>query len=233
MARLAIDTATASLSIAVGESGKVLAEAELQLGRHHSVHLLPWLEQVLASCGKTVSDLEMVAVGVGPGSYTGVRVGVTVAKTLGWTLGIPVAPVSTLAGLAGRGRFFQGVVVPMVDARRERVYAALFTGGTGARETPDRVWPLADLATWAAADGRAVLALGDGAARYEPLLRERLGDRLTVAPPDRFGVRAADLLNVLDAGGETGVLSGNAVHGIVPQYLQMAEAEATWRARRP
>ncbi|MCL6575274.1 tRNA (adenosine(37)-N6)-threonylcarbamoyltransferase complex dimerization subunit type 1 TsaB [Kyrpidia sp.] len=235
MVRLAIDTATAALSMAVEESGSILAEAVLQLGRDHSVHVLPWLERVLAGAGKGPADLNRVVVGVGPGSYTGVRVGVTVAKTLGWALGIPVVPVSTLSGLAGRGRFFDGVVVPMVDARRDRVYAAWFSGGREGgvvRESPDQVWPVAELAERLAEDGRRVLALGDGGMRYASIWRERLGGRLRLASPDQFGVRAADLLAADEAAGDQGSLLGHAVHGLVPQYLQLAEAEARWRDRQ-
>ncbi|MBX6396019.1 MAG: tRNA (adenosine(37)-N6)-threonylcarbamoyltransferase complex dimerization subunit type 1 TsaB, partial [Alicyclobacillaceae bacterium] len=170
MVQLAMDTATAALSVAVGEEKRILGEAALQLGKHHSAHILPQVEQLLAACDRGPEDLEAVVVGVGPGSYTGVRVGVTVAKTLAWTCGIPVVPVSTLVGLAGHGRDFQGVVVPMLDARRQRVYAGVFAGGSPPRrETPDRLWTVQELVEYLAGDGRPVLALGDGAVRYREM----------------------------------------------------------------
>ncbi|MDI3328853.1 MAG: tRNA (adenosine(37)-N6)-threonylcarbamoyltransferase complex dimerization subunit type 1 TsaB [Alicyclobacillaceae bacterium] len=249
MAVLALDTATADLSVAVGEGGRLLAEVVLQLEKHHSAHVLHWIERLLAACGKGPGDIHTVVVGVGPGSYTGVRVGVTVAKTLAWARNLPVVSVSTLAGLAGYGRYFPGVVVPMIDARRQRVYAAIFAGGGGLRrEGADRVWGIPDLLDVLAEDGRPVLALGDGAVRYRDLLEDRLGERLAVGRPDVVRMRAAHLLTwfwdaVLsrdsrEESGEdvgktedVGVLEGQAVHGLVPQYLQPAEAEVKWQTR--
>lgn len=87
---------------------------------------MPAIDELLKECGLKPSDLTQIAVAKGPGSYTGVRIGVTIAKTLAWSLNIPVKTVSSLEVLAANGRFFQGLICPLFDARRGQVYTGLY-----------------------------------------------------------------------------------------------------------
>ncbi|WP_405080506.1 tRNA (adenosine(37)-N6)-threonylcarbamoyltransferase complex dimerization subunit type 1 TsaB [Paenibacillus chitinolyticus] len=136
---LALDTSTASLAVALLQDGRVVAEKHTIVERNHSIHLMPHLQELLASRGIRPNDLSAVVAGQGPGSYTGVRIAVTAAKTFAWSLGIPAAAVSSLEALAlgartallaepadagsdGAVRWF----VPLMNARRGQAFTALY-----------------------------------------------------------------------------------------------------------
>ncbi len=131
---LAIDSATSAMSVALVKKGKLLAEVNSLVERNHSVYLMPAIEEVLNEAGLSLSAVQGIAVGKGPGSYTGVRIGITVAKTMAWTLKLPVAGVSSLetmaAGALAEWRKQAGTsrrvwVVPMLNARRGQAFTAL------------------------------------------------------------------------------------------------------------
>lgn len=131
---LAIDSATSAMSVALVKKGKRLAEVNSLVERNHSVYLMPAIEEALNQAGLSLGALQGIAVGKGPGSYTGVRIGITVAKTMAWTLKLPVAGVSSLEALAAgalaewrkQGGASSCVwVVPMLNARRGQAFTAL------------------------------------------------------------------------------------------------------------
>ncbi|MEX2461736.1 MAG: tRNA (adenosine(37)-N6)-threonylcarbamoyltransferase complex dimerization subunit type 1 TsaB [Paenibacillaceae bacterium] len=136
---LALDTSTSAMSIAILEQGRLLKEAHIHADRTHSIHLMPMIKELMQGSGMKFSDLSAIAVGVGPGSYTGVRIGVTAAKTLAWTLKLPILGVSSLeamafgAAISGRNeQIVESVnnqpqwIVPMMDARRAQAYTGLY-----------------------------------------------------------------------------------------------------------
>lgn len=134
---LAIDTATAALTVALTDGDKLLGERMVQADRNHSVRLLPEIDDLVREAGLRPRDVRAVAVGCGPGSYTGVRIGIASAKTFAWALGIPIYAVSSLEALAygaWRGIAAEGPsvdagsiwIVPVLDARRGQAYSALF-----------------------------------------------------------------------------------------------------------
>lgn len=131
---LAIDSATSAMSVALVRKGKLLAEVNSLVERNHSVYLMPAIEEALNQAGLALGALQGIAVGKGPGSYTGVRIGITVAKTMAWTLKLPVAGVSSLEALAAgalaewrkqSGSTSRVWVVPMLNARRGQAFTAL------------------------------------------------------------------------------------------------------------
>lgn len=151
---LAFDTSTSSLAVAVMENGKLLAERNIYAERNHSVHLVTAIDEVLATAGISKRELHAIAVGIGPGSYTGIRIAVTTAKTIAWVLKLPVYSISSLEAIAiggwangiGQDPVQLGIsmymersesevgtvhaedwIVPLVDARRGQVYTSLFT----------------------------------------------------------------------------------------------------------
>jgi tRNA threonylcarbamoyladenosine biosynthesis protein TsaB len=131
---LALDTSTAAMSIAILEEGQLLREAHIHADRTHSLHLMPMIKQLMLDAGMKVSDLSGIAVGVGPGSYTGVRIGVTAAKTLAWTLKLPLIGVSSLEAMALGAAMSElnlaveqpHWIVPLMDARRAQAYTGLY-----------------------------------------------------------------------------------------------------------
>lgn len=134
---LALDTSTAVMSVAILEEGRLLKEVHILADRTHSLHLMPMIQELIQACGMKLSELSAIAVGVGPGSYTGVRIGVTAAKTLAWTLKLPIIGVSSLEAMAlGAGvsetraiaeaETKQQWIVPLMDARRAQAYTGLY-----------------------------------------------------------------------------------------------------------
>ncbi|MEJ8306620.1 tRNA (adenosine(37)-N6)-threonylcarbamoyltransferase complex dimerization subunit type 1 TsaB [Saccharibacillus sacchari] len=128
---LALDTSSAAQAVAVLDEANVLIESNNLAERNHSVNLLPEIERALHDSGTNKRDLAAIAVGVGPGSYTGVRIAVTTTKTLAWALKLPVVAVSSLEAQAASGLEIAALrgktwIIPLVDARRGQAYTALF-----------------------------------------------------------------------------------------------------------
>ncbi|MDR1464671.1 MAG: tRNA (adenosine(37)-N6)-threonylcarbamoyltransferase complex dimerization subunit type 1 TsaB [Oscillospiraceae bacterium] len=169
MITLGLDAASVSVSAAVARDGELLGECFARAGRNHSTVLLPMADAALRQAGLTAGDVDRIAVTVGPGSFTGVRIGAAAAKGLGQALGKPCAGVSTLLAaarlLADRIR----LICCAMDARCGQVYAALFAtdGAQTTRQTPDTALSLAALGQLLADPayaGQPVLFAGDGAA---------------------------------------------------------------------
>ena len=124
---LNLETATKNCSVAVAKNGQVLAFRDMaELGYSHAEKLHVFIEEVLKEVGLQFKDLDAIAVGQGPGSYTGLRIGVSAAKGLAFALGIPLIAVDTLAVLAAQAKVSDGSIVPLIDARRMEVYSAVF-----------------------------------------------------------------------------------------------------------
>lgn len=128
---LALETSAKSVSVAVTEDGVLLAQSYQNRGLTHSVTLMPLLDAMLQSAGLTLDDIGLVAVTHGPGSFTGLRIGVSAAKGLAWAKGLPCCGVSTLAAMAYGVGDFNGLIVGAMDARRQQVYNALFKAENG------------------------------------------------------------------------------------------------------
>ncbi|WP_432719945.1 tRNA (adenosine(37)-N6)-threonylcarbamoyltransferase complex dimerization subunit type 1 TsaB [Jeongeupia wiesaeckerbachi] len=189
MAYLALDTSTEHLSLALSHNGGVIAH-DWHVGQRHAEQTLPRLEALLAEAGVARADLEGIAFGMGPGSFTGLRIGCGIAQGLGFGLGVPVIGVSTLEALAqGAGA---DRVIACLDARMQQVYVARYLrDGAGWREdgealvcNPDAV-PVPPDAGW--------VGVGSGFAAYADVLAARLGDRLAATEAERFPL-ARDVL---------------------------------------
>jgi tRNA threonylcarbamoyladenosine biosynthesis protein TsaB len=125
---LNIETATKNCSVALAKEGKTILCKEIaEEGYSHAERLHVFIEEIIAEAGITFNDLVAIAVSQGPGSYTGLRIGVSAAKGLSYALGIPLIAVDTLKTLASQVIVSKGLIVPMIDARRMEVYSAVFT----------------------------------------------------------------------------------------------------------
>ncbi|MCH4984587.1 tRNA (adenosine(37)-N6)-threonylcarbamoyltransferase complex dimerization subunit type 1 TsaB [Macrococcus epidermidis] len=126
MRLLHIDTSNQPLSVAITEGNEVLAEFNSGMRINHSITMMSQIESLLEYTKLEMKDIEGIVVAKGPGSYTGLRIGVTAAKTLAYTLNIPLYAVSSLAAIAATVRMHEFLLIPVIDARRNHVYAGIY-----------------------------------------------------------------------------------------------------------
>ncbi|MBQ8622007.1 MAG: tRNA (adenosine(37)-N6)-threonylcarbamoyltransferase complex dimerization subunit type 1 TsaB [Oscillospiraceae bacterium] len=164
MLLLTFETSAKAASVALFEAKKLLGEAYQNTGLTHSQTLMIMAEDLLKQCGKTAGDVEAVAVAAGPGSFTGVRIGVAAAKGFAWGKEVPCWGVSTLEAMALGLGISSGYVCPVMDARRSQVYNALFhvEGGVYTRVREDRAISLAQLGEEIKNLPESVFLVGDG-----------------------------------------------------------------------
>ena len=163
---LALETSAKSVSAAVTENGAVLASAYQNRGLTHSVTLMPLIDGMLHTAGLSLDDIGLIAAANGPGSFTGLRIGVSAAKGLAWAKELPCCGVSTLAAMARTAADFQGLIIGAMDARRQQIYHALFRGENSRvlRVTQDCAVSLEELASLLRDMPEEKLVVGDGAA---------------------------------------------------------------------
>ncbi|MGX1082857.1 tRNA threonylcarbamoyladenosine biosynthesis protein TsaB [Bacillus sp. SLBN-57] len=224
MTILAIDTSNLTLGVALIKDGKVIAEHISHLKKNHSVRAMPAIDELLKECGLKPSDLTQIAVAKGPGSYTGVRIGVTIAKTLAWSLNIPVKTVSSLEVLAANSRFFQGLICPLFDARRGQVYTGLYQYRDGKLHglEEDQNILLEDWLKKLKAMDQQVLFIGSDTGIHREMIERILDEQAVIADPALQLPRPSELALI----GE--LKEDEPVHSIVPNYIRLAEAEAVW-----
>ena len=162
---LALESSAVAASAALCEDETLLAQTFQNSGHTHSQTLLPMARQVLESCGLAVGDVDLIAVAHGPGSFTGLRIGVAAAKGLAWAAEKPCAGCSTLEAMAWNLAGLQGEVCVAMDARRKQVYNARFRvdGDRPVRLTPDRAISLEELAAELKGTQITQILVGDGA----------------------------------------------------------------------
>ncbi len=185
---LALDASAKSCAAALYEE-KLLGEMYLDLGLTHSEKLLPMIDALLEVTDTEKASLSALAVTAGPGSFTGLRIGMATAQGLCRALSIPIAPVPTLLALKEGGSGFPGVVCPMMDARRGEVYTALYRGEEAL--LPGGPRPLTELLSAAETLSSPVFFLGDGAAVHREAIASALGDRAVFAAAERNLLRAS------------------------------------------
>ena len=221
---LALETSAKAVSAAVSEDGKILCSGYQDTGLTHSRTLMPIVEHILKNTGLTVADMDAIAVAAGPGSFTGIRIGVAAAKGLAFAADKPAVGVSTLAAMARNVAFCDGLVVCAMDARRQQVYNALFEAKDGqlTRLTPDRAISLEDLAAELANDPRPKTVVGDGAKLCFAHLTEA-GISCRLAPAHLVMQNAMSVALEAEAmAAEGGLVSAQALE---PVYLRPAQAD--------
>ncbi|WCM62535.1 tRNA (adenosine(37)-N6)-threonylcarbamoyltransferase complex dimerization subunit type 1 TsaB [Paenibacillus polymyxa] len=262
---LTLDTATTVMAAALMNGRELLGESNVYGERNHSVHVISELERLLNEEGLTRDDVDGIAVGVGPGSYTGIRIAVTAAKTLAWAWGVPVTSISTLHALAwggwNRGIEMKGQegknesvnngssgaqaadwIVPVLDARRGQVYTGLFAVSTvDDVESPQRLEPDAIRLMTAWTDDLlqrlealpseerppVIWLVGETAVHAETAERLRAWSELRIVPYELEGRWVGRL-------GADKLLrqEHDELHTLVPNYTQLAEAEANLLRQR-
>lgn len=223
---LGIDTSNQGLGVALVEDNKMIENRLGEKSKNHSVTLMPAINAVFKAANWQPKDIDRIVVAVGPGSYTGLRIGVTTAKTLAWTLGVELVAVSSLASLAANSFAFTGLIVPLFDARRENVYTGVYQWQNGRlvtiladRHIPMTQW-LAELAAFTEQDIRFV---GEDAVNFQALITEKL-PHSQVADEITLNQINAGHMALIGAEGE----AITDIHQFVPNYLKRVEAEGNW-----
>ncbi|SMC25138.1 tRNA threonylcarbamoyladenosine biosynthesis protein TsaB [Desulfacinum hydrothermale DSM 13146] len=220
---LAVDTSTLSGSVALCTEERVVAEWSLVSAQTHNRRLLAGVDRILGDAGWDLEEVDAFAVTVGPGSFTGIRIGLSTLKAMAWALGKPLCGVTTLEALAAPLAVSSLPVCPMVDARKKEIYAALYRPKAPEELIEER--PPSALSPEAVLEWvqEPVWVCGDGWLEYGSMLRKRLGDRLLDPGPAYHGIRAAHVGRIALKKLAAGVPTNPAE--IVPTYIRPSEAE--------
>lgn len=227
---LAIETATLVSSVALGTADTLLAEITLQTKKTHSELLMPHISKVLEMAGVKKTDLKGIAVSIGPGSFTGLRIGLATAKTLAYALKIPLVGVPSLAAMA-YGCPVPGVILaPMLDAQRGNVYQALFEWKNGRLEElmPATVMEIGEVLANLAQYNTPVVLMGEAAVLYREKIRQ-VGNPLVLAAPHIIIQRAGSVAGLGHILIKDGVQDD--VMALEPVYIRRSEAEVLWERR--
>ncbi|MBM7616788.1 tRNA threonylcarbamoyl adenosine modification protein YeaZ [Weissella uvarum] len=226
---IAFDTSNQALSVAIFEDEQLLAQREANVARNHSTQLMPFIDELVQGVGWRPQDLTRVVVSQGPGSYTGLRIGVTTAKTLAFTLKIALAGVSSLALLASNADQTEALIVPMMDARNHNIYAGAYQWRQGHLENvlADAHTNVAALLEQLGQVQNAIVFAGE----YAPFKT----DILDAFPDARFVTdtlpHAAHLPNLVDP--KQVLTNMDDIHRFVPNYHRLSQAEADWAKANP
>ena len=217
---LAFESSAKAASAALVKDGKLISQYSQCSGLTHSRTLLPMGDDMLKNAELKISDVDLIAVAHGPGSFTGIRIGVSMVKGLAWAAEKPCVGVSTLEALAWHGVALGGYVCPVMDARRNQVYNAIFKieDGRPVRITEDRPIALAELAEEVRALDAPMFLVGDGAELTEKFFKEQ-GIACTVAPENlRWQSAWGVAMAAMDK--EPGDADS-----LLPVYLRLSQAE--------
>ena len=231
---LGIETATGVCSVCVMENSELIAEYMTNITKTHSQRLMPMIEQMLDNSELEPKDIGAIAVSVGPGSFTGVRIGISAAKGMAMALDIQTVGVSTLDGIAyNLVNSYTDQVCVITDARRKQVYTAFYEKSKNKNQrskvkklTEDIVLPIEELVKKIK---KKTIFIGNACALYCNTLRKELGD-LAVLCPHHMGIPRASSIALL---GENMLKKGKGVShfDLKPNYVRLADAEIKWKEK--
>jgi tRNA threonylcarbamoyladenosine biosynthesis protein TsaB len=219
---LAVDTATTSCSVAIVDNTSLLSEFTLAKEETHSKHLMDMIKAALRISGLNFSDLDGFAVTRGPGSFTGLRIGISTIKGLVVASEKPVVGVSSLEALALQVSYSRDLICPILDARRGEVYFSRyrFLNGHLKKQTKERVAPpdqaVEDL-------NESCLFVGNGALLYKEMILEKMGELASFAPLIKNTIRASTMAYLSMAKFENN--DTDDIETILPYYIRKSDAE--------
>lgn len=227
---LAIDSSASPASAAILQDGRLLGEFFINTKQTHSQTLLPMVQQLMSAVGKTCDDFDLIAVSNGPGSFTGVRIGVSCVKGLAMPNNTPCCGVSTLQAIAVGGKAYErSIICAVMDARCGQVYNAMFEVKNGQliRLTEDRALSIEALSTECAPHGNKIILFGDGAELCYNTFRE-WGAQLA---PEQIRFQRASSVAIAAEGlaEENKTVS---VAELMPTYLRLPQAERELKKRK-
>ncbi|MGI6161179.1 MAG: tRNA (adenosine(37)-N6)-threonylcarbamoyltransferase complex dimerization subunit type 1 TsaB [Christensenellales bacterium] len=223
MVILALDTTGKSAGVAVMKDSRLISEIYIDAGLTHSATIMPAVEQALDMAGQSISGVDVFAAAIGPGSFTGIRIGVAAAKAMAQARNKPLAAVNALDALARNAALFEGSICPVMDARRSQVYGAVYKSKGGHR--PERLSdymavPIDEFLSFVS--GRAVF-LGDGALPFKDEIEAALGQNAVFADAAHMLQRASSVaLEAADMALEGKLIS---CFEMEPFYIRPSQAE--------
>ncbi len=226
---LAFDTATDECTVALEKDGVLLGEVNLYAPRSHMEKLLPLIDNSLKQANYAIKDIESIVVGLGPGSFTGIRIGVSTARGLAQALGKPVFGVSTSDCLAYPFVFLNSLICVVLDAKRKEVYATIYEGSNGSlkRLTDYQVTIPEDLCAVLKKEKQSLIIVGDGLRVYGELFKDNLKEA-HFADESYWFPRAANLITLARPKFSLGKGDYNE---LTPIYARLPQAEEMWLKR--
>lgn len=220
---LALDTSTLMASVAVVEDNNLLGEYSINQDMTHSENLMPMIEEVLRNLDIEIKEIDLFAVALGPGSFTGLRIGLASIKSFAHVLDKPIIGVSTLEGLA-HNLAYSDIVIPMIDARRDRVYTGVYAWKDGQLEevVETGIQEIGDILELAKQYDRPVIT-GNGSLEYKEQIREILGEDVDIARLGDNVCRAASIAGLAVEKYKAG--QRDSYYSLAPDYLRPTQAE--------
>lgn len=219
MKEVLVDTSNETLGISLVNDGQLVANYEARGHRNHSIALMPMLVNLMEQAKWQPEDVDQFVIAKGPGSYTGLRIGMATLKTMAYTLHKPLKTVSSLEEIAQN--IPQGVVISLFNARRNHVYVTAFKNGE--RLLEDQYLSLEEVMSFAQSLNETVVFNGDAVQFKEQILAEF--PQAIVVEEEFLNLPHAYLMT--QCTGE--IYEGDAIHNVVPAYLKQVEAEEKWR----
>lgn len=227
---LAIDSSTPVAGIALMDDEQLIREAFVNYKKNHSETLMPMVDRVLRDCERTLAEVDALAVTIGPGSFTGLRIGLAAVKGLSLATNIPVVAISTLQVLAHNIAGSDTLVCPALNARKQELYTAMYdnSGSFPRAVVEEMACSPKDLAYRALQTAqnmgfKRITLLGDGYAPYREVYKEHLGDYLVEAPLHLRLPRASALASLAVA--STALQDFTDIMNLRPHYVRLSEAE--------
>ncbi|ENH96413.1 M22 family peptidase [Gracilibacillus halophilus YIM-C55.5] len=221
---LAIDTSNQSMGVAIYKDDRIQAEYITNMKRNHSVGLMPAIDHIMNETDLAPQALDRIVVAQGPGSYTGIRIGLATAKTMAWSLNIPIVAVSSLELLAYNATLSQQLICPFFDARRGLVYTSLYEAenGTLLPKNDEENVLMTEWLEKMKQYNRSIVFLSQDIHLHQDTIEEQLGKQAIFPPEPNHLPRPGMLAKI---GAEKPAVD---VHGLSPNYIRLPEAEAKW-----
>lgn len=222
---LAIESASITASCAVSNDGSLLGEYTLNHKKTHSEKLMPLIESLMDELGVKIQDIDVIAISEGPGSYTGLRIGAAIAKSMAYAVNIPIANVPTTKSLAGNIFDLDKLVVPIMDAKAGRIYTGIYKWENDGLMTVKEQFPcnIEELIEILNDYNESVIFNGDGSVNYRNIIEEKLNRKAYFAPIKFNYLNASTLASL----GYNMALDGELIKAsdFKPEYLRLSQAE--------
>lgn len=222
---LAIESASITASCAISEDGNLLGEYTLNHKKTHSEKLMPLIESLMNELALKIQDIDIIAISEGPGSYTGLRIGAAIAKSMAFAVNIPIANVPTTKSLAGNIYDLEKLIVPVMDAKAGRIYTGIYRWDKDNLQTVKEQFPcnIDELIEILNEYKEQVIFNGDGSVNYKKIIEEKLNRKSFFAPNKFNNLNASTLASI----SYQMALKGELIHAsdFKPQYLRLSQAE--------